>query len=154
VRPFASERGRFNGQASIPLPARLLAFLPVIAVGPLWVLGVARGSAGPPGWLVILIAGLAALNVGLNAWFGVDLTPTGVVVNNLRHRRRLPWASIRAVTVEPFAGGSRVVIWTNDGRRVPLRYPLIDFTGIGRKQFEQGYHTIGQWWLYFHGPAK
>jgi hypothetical protein len=30
--------------------------------------------------------------------------------------------------------------------------PLIDFTGLGKRHFEQGYHQIGQWWLVYRGP--
>lgn len=95
-----------------------------------------------------------AVIYGLGAcWFGITLTPTTAVVNGFR-RRRVPWSDVRAVTQEDFLGGRRIVLWTTTGRRIVVRYPVVDFSGLGRTRFEAGFHTIGQWWLaYRSGPT-
>jgi hypothetical protein len=83
------------------------------------------------------------------SWFGIDLTPTEVVVNSLR-RRRLPWPDVQAVTQEPHLGGRRVVLWTVAGECVPLRAPVVDMLGFGSRNFEQKFHLIGQNWVRYH----
>jgi hypothetical protein len=87
----------------------------------------------------------------LLAWFGVNLTPTHAVVNSIR-RDRVSWGRVQAVVEEPFLGGRRVVLWTDEGRRIPLRAPIVDFTSVGARRFDRDFHTIGQWWLQHRGP--
>jgi hypothetical protein len=100
-------------------------------------------------FLWVFVAVTAAVTIAAQSWFGINLTETEAVVNNLR-RRRLPWCDIAAVTQEPFMGGTRVVLWTIGGDRVPLRSPLVDMTGIGRRRFESDFQVIGRWWTTQH----
>lgn len=96
-------------------------------------------------WWFWYWSGFAVVNIAAWSWFGVDLTPTEAVVNSLR-RRRIPLWAVQSIVQEPFMGGRRVVLWTVHGERVPLRAPMIDFTGLGSPRFEQQFHRIGRWW--------
>ena len=48
---------------------------------------------------------------------------------------------------ESFLGGRRVVLWTIQNERIPLRAPALDFTSLGRRQFEADFRLIGNWWI-------
>jgi hypothetical protein len=82
----------------------------------------------------------------IGSWFGINLTSSEAVVHNIR-RRRIPWSAVQSITREPFMGGHRVVLWMVDRQPVPLRAPVVDFTGVGARAFETRFHVIGQWWL-------
>jgi hypothetical protein len=103
-------------------------------------------------WFFYYWLALGPIIFVMNSWFGLDLTATEAKVNSFR-RRRVPWSAVQAVTQEPFMGGRRVVLWTVAGERVPLRAPIVDFTGIGGGAFEDRFHVIGRWWLAHRGSA-
>ena len=102
--------------------------------------------------LSIGLGALLVLMIALGMWVGITLTPEGVLVHNIR-RRRLAWNLIEAVTEEPRFGSRRVVLWIEGGYRVPLRAPVMALPGVGRRRFEQDFHTIGRWWL-AHGAGS
>jgi hypothetical protein len=46
-------------------------------------------------------------------------------------------------------------LWIEGGYRVPLRAPVMALPGVGRRRFEQDFHTIGRWWLaHRSGPVE
>jgi hypothetical protein len=97
-----------------------------------------------------LIVGSATVVGG--HWFGVDLTASDAVVNNLR-RQRIPWAGVQAVTRESRMGVQSVALWTVGGERIRLAAPSANFLrlDLSARDFEQRFHIIGQWWLEHRG---
>ncbi|MGH1554427.1 hypothetical protein ACRAWF_28255 [Streptomyces sp. L7] len=82
--------------------------------------------------------------------FGITLTPSAVVVHNLR-RRTIPWPDIQAVQPESLLGTTTIVLYEANGRRTRLRAPSTGFPARDR-HFEEKFHTIGTWWLAHRGP--
>jgi hypothetical protein len=129
---------------------RIVGFIPLAIFMVVYVVTLAHVLATPK-WLVYEWLFIAFFILTAHSWFGVNLTETELVVNSFR-RRHIPWANIQAITQERFLGGRRVVVWTDQNERIPLRIPIVDFTGIGSANFERQYHVLGQWWLSHRGP--
>lgn len=133
---------------------RLVAVVPAalnLALG--WIAVHHRGPPHPPILLTWLWIALLLLlpGIALQRWFGITLTPTHARIHNLR-RRSIAWADVQAITDEPFFGVHRVLLWTADGRRIPLRAPMTTLGRLGWRRFERDYHQIGRWWLTHRGP--
>jgi hypothetical protein len=95
--------------------------------------------------VVVLLTVLSA--AAFSRTFGVILDPEVARVNGLR-RQVVPWRRVQAVSTESMLGTRRVVLWTDDGGRIPLRAPTATIFG-GR--FDVKFHQIGQWWLAHRG---
>ena len=104
------------------------------------------------GWLplscLLVVAFMAVL---LHRRGGTTLTPTEVRVNNSR-RKRIPWARVQAISDEWYLGSKRVILWTDDGQRIPLHAPVTLLGNVGRWRFDRDFHRIGYWWLAHRGP--
>jgi hypothetical protein len=83
--------------------------------------------------------------------FGVTLTPSSARVHNLR-RRDIPWSAVQAITIEKYLTARTIVLYDATGRRTRLRAPVTGFLAWDQ-QFEEKFHTIGQWWLAHRGPG-
>ena len=101
-------------------------------------------------WVSYLAIALAFLAV--DHWYGITLTPDEAVIHSLGNTR-IRWANVQGITQESYAGVRRIIVWTDDGRRVRLRAPVMPFPRIGRRKFDEAFHTIGRWWLAHRGPA-
>lgn len=116
----------------------------------------ASGTRPPTGhelWDAIrtAIVVMAALSL-LSRPYGVTITPSAVIVHNLR-RRTIKLTDIRFISVEKVMGSQTIVIYDATGRRTQLRAPI---TGLlyWDRQFWTKFHTIGQWWLDHGGPGS
>jgi hypothetical protein len=128
-----------------PLWPQLFILLPGLASGLhiMLVLHIEVGFLIP--WIALLV-----LTCALGRWFGITLTTTDAVLYSLRPRR-IPWTSIQAVTQEHVIGTRQVALWTDTGQRIALRAPIVAWPGVGNKQFDKHFHTIGRWWLEHRG---
>lgn len=128
---------------------------PALLPAGVFLLGSAEGRTRPPGSLLAMLL-LVLPAFALNRWFGITLTPSHAVVNNLR-RRKVSWSDVQAVTTENLLGAWRTVLWTST-ERVPLRAPMTFIGSLGAERFERDFHAIGQWWLAHRGadwqPAR
>jgi len=80
---------------------------------------------------------------------GITLTADTAIVHNIR-RRRIAWANVQGIQIEPYMGCRTIVIYEANGRRTRLRTPTVGFLNWD-KRFDEKYHTIGQWWLAHRG---
>ena len=98
-------------------------------------------------WVVLCVAcvGLGDL---LSRRPGITLRPDVAVLHGPFRHRRLPWASIQAVTVDSDAGRS-VLLWTADHERIRLAAPSAMRSG---EHFDAVVEVIGRHWLAHRGP--
>ena len=83
---------------------------------------------------------------------GVTLAHDHVLVRNIR-RRKIMWAQVRYIRIEPWMGNRTIVIYEEGGRRTRLRAPISGFL-YGDRRFEEKYRTIGQWYLDHRGEQR
>jgi hypothetical protein len=83
--------------------------------------------------------------------FGVALTPEFVRVVGVR-RRVISWPRVQAVVEVVRYGEHQVKLILADGSDARLRAPSTALGGRRAAQFDQDFHTIGQWWLDHRGP--
>lgn len=126
--------------------SRVAAVLPMAVI-----LGVAMVAGGmTPTWVGFFVAVLVTSDL-LTRHNGITLAPDVAVVHcPFRRARRIPWSRIQAVTVEANFGSSRILLWTDERRPVPLGAPTAMFR---RRDFTAGFHLVGRWWLQHRGPA-
>ncbi|XUL89647.1 hypothetical protein ACQ86D_25940 [Streptomyces galilaeus] len=133
---------------------RTMPFLPAfVMTAILFIISTTGAGTTSPGglpglaafWIVLLI-----LTLLFSHRFGITLTPSAVVVHNLRHRT-IPWPDIQAIQPESLLGTTTIVLYEANGRRTRLRAPSTGFPARDR-HFEEKFHTIGTWWLAHRGP--
>lgn len=78
------------------------------------------------------------------------LTPTEIVVNNMRPRK-VPWEQIRDVTSVKRLGTQRIVLTLQDDSRVLMEAPTAFF--LGRAKLEKAMSTIRQQWVANRGAG-
>lgn len=99
------------------------------------------------GW-VALCAGCVGVGDLLSRRPGITLRPDVAVLHGAFRSRRLPWASIQAVTVDARSGRS-VLLWTADHERIRLAAPAALRRG---DHFDAGVDLIARHWLAHRGP--
>jgi hypothetical protein len=100
---------------------------------------------------VLLIAAAWVTGLLVQRRTGIALTPDAAVVYSFR-TRRIPWAEVQAVTLEPHRGATAVTLWTADRRRIPLWAPRRVFRWEN-PHLEEQWRTIGDWWVAHRGLA-
>lgn len=102
----------------IALPFCLIPVLQVIE----YVFVSPRARGGLADWLYLAAAVLFFAAMCAQAWFGITLTPSGLVVHSFR-RTTIAWNDVTAIRAEEYSANQVVAIYELGHRRTRLRYP-------------------------------
>jgi hypothetical protein len=103
-----------------------------------------RATRADPQWHDFNLAYIWAINFFVIDRQGITLTPEVAA-------RRVPWAEVQAVTLEPTGwGATAVTLWPADRKRLRLHAPTRAFTWENPR-LEEEWRTIGDWWVAHRG---
>jgi hypothetical protein len=122
----------------------------LVGVAVVWVVFVVL-PAGRLGEADAVLAAAGVLGALVQRRKGITLTLDAAVVHSFR-TRRIPWADVQAVTIEPHFRGEAVTLWTVDRRRIPLWAPR-RVSRWENPHLEEQWRTIGDWWVAHRGLA-
>ena len=96
------------------------------------------------GWPYLLVLGMVAAAMSVQARFGATLTPNGVIVHGLR-RKTIAWHDVTVIRAEEYTTNRVVAIYECGHRRTRLRYPTSGGL-FGDREFDRKLRVIQDWW--------
>lgn len=112
-----------------------------------------RAARADPQWHDLYLAYIWTINLFVIDRQGITLTPEVAAARTPRNRR-VPWAEVQAVTLEPTGrGATAVTLWPADRKRIRLHAPTRTFTWENPRLQEE-WRTTGDWWVAHRGTDR